>query len=255
MPKAFDDVPTTEQTPIRPYRRFVLSRFKQVDVDEIAMATTTLQYLLEQKDKIKESIDDESDWTSIWRTNFHDLLDQLNRPDAHSSLDWLLNTMDDLTNPASSLDLMSKIIEWPHLGEQLIGAKAVGNLLLSALDRQKKAIEKEREIFNAVTQEESARNTFEMMPSIKVVESEGGKTKEKAIVPSSVPMGKDNIEAGRIRIYRRELDNSDQRNTEVSERIDYVAQCVKVISETYELLLHVSIQNQGLRKNNQQQGA
>jgi hypothetical protein len=251
MPKAFDDTPTVEQAPSRPYRRFVLSRFKQVDADEIAMATTTLQYLLEQKDKIKESIEGETGWTFTWRVNFHDLLDQLNRPDAHASLDWLLDTMDDITNPASSLDLQHKIIEWPHLGEQLIGAKAVGNLLLSSLKRQKKAVERERETFNAETQEASARDTFEIMTSIKVVDG----TKEKAVAPSSVPMSESNIEAGRIRLYRAVIKNYDERDTEISERIDFVSQCVNVITETYELLLHVSIQNQGLAKNNRQQGA
>lgn len=254
MPKAIDNIPQPEQQEVHPYRRFVLARFK-VEADEIAQATTTLRYLLSGKDKIKYSTEGETEWASMWRLNFHDLLDQLDRADAHSSLDWLLDTMDDLTNPASSLDLQAKIIEWPHLGEQLIGAKAVGNLLLSALKRQKKAIEREQEIFNAESQEASARNTFETMTSIKVVETEGGKTKEKGVAPSSVPMGESNIHAGRIRLHKAQLDEFDRQDTEISERIDFVSQCVNVIAETYELLMHVSIQNQGLAKNNRQQGA
>lgn len=238
------------------FRRFVLPRFvESIDTDKIAQATTALRYLLTESGKIAESTPDEKQWTTVWRIKFHDLLEQLNRPDAHASLDWLLNTVDDITNPASSLDLMNKIMEWPHLGEQFIGAKAVGNLLLAALKREKKALERRREVFNAQTQQESAASTFESLTSIEVVEGAGEKAKKKAVAPSSVPMSEGNIEAGRIRLHAPTLYQFEQEENEVAERLDYVTQAVNVISETYELLQHVSIQNQGLRKNNYQQGA
>lgn len=258
MPQIFDAKVESESQSGQPqgFRRFTLPRFMEaIDADKIAQATTTLRYLLAENGRITESTPDEKPWTTVWRTKFHDLLEQLNRPDAHATLDWLLNTVDDITDPASSLDLINKIIEWPHLGEQFIGAKAVGNLLLAALKREKKALERRREVFNAQTQKESAADTFEQLTSIEVVEGVGEKAKKKAVAPSSVPMSEGNIEAGRIRLHGKTLSQFEQEENEVAERLDYVTQAVNVIAETYELMQHVSIQNQGLRKNNYQQGA
>lgn len=251
MPQVFDTPIAANELPSG-YRRFVLPRFvSEIDIDKVAQATTTLRYLLAEKDKIKESVPDEKQWTTVWRVKFRDLLDQMDRPDAYTSLDWLLRTMEDMTNPGMIPDLAFKIMEWPTLGEELIGAKAVGNLLLSALKREKKALERRREEFNAATQKESAGNTFAELTSIRIVEG----TREKAVAPSSVPMSESNIEAGRIRLHGNTLRQFDEEETEVAEQLDYVMQCVAVIAETYDLLVHVSIQNQGLRKNGHQQGA
>lgn len=265
MPQIFDTEIKNESQTGQPlgFRRFTLPRFVEaIDADRIAQATTTLRYLLTETGKIAESLPDEKQWTTVWRIKFHDLLEQLNRPDAHATLDWLLDAVNeivgppDLTQPTDPFDLQMKIMQWPHLGEQFIGAKAVGNLLLAALKREKKAVERQREVFNATTQQDSAKNTFELMTGIRIPEVDaGGKTKEKAVAPSSVPMSESNIEAGRIRLYKSQLDELEQQETEVAERLDYVTQAVNVIAETYDLLLHVSIQNQGLRKNNYQQGA
>lgn len=250
------DAKIEKEVPPQGFRRFTLPRFvESIDVDKIAQATTTLRYLLTENEKIAQSAPDEKQWTTVWRIKFHDLLEQMNRPDAHATLDWLLNTVDDVTDPARSFDLMNKIIEWPHLGEQFIGAKAVGNLLLAALKREKKALERRREVFNAQTQQQSAANTFELLTSIEVVEGVGEKAKRKAVAPSSVPMSEGNIEAGRIRLHAQTLSQFEQEENEMAERLDYTAQAVNVIAETYDLLQHVSIQNQGLRKNNYQQGA
>ena len=82
-----------------------------------------------------------------------------------------------------------------------------------------------------------------------------GKVKEKAVAPSSVPMSEGNIQAGRIRLHGETLRQFDTEEDEAAERFDYVTQAVAIITETYDLLVHVSIQNQGLRKNGHQQGA
>lgn len=246
------DTPVAANEPSSGYRRFVLPRFvSEVDIDKVAQATTTLRYLLTEKDKIKESIPDEKQWTTVWRVKFHDLLDQMDRPDAYTSLDWLLRTMEDMTNPGMIPDLAFKIMEWPTLGEELIGAKAVGNLFLSALKREKKALDRRRDEFYAATQKDGAQDTFEKLTGIKIIEG----TKEKAVAPSSVPMSEGNIQAGRIRLHGETLRQFDAEEDEVAERLDYVTQAVAVITETYDLLVHISIQNQGLRKNGHQQGA
>ena len=261
MPQVFD-TPTSEDSAPSGYHRFVLPRFvSEIDADRVAQATTTLRYLLTEKDKIKESVPDEKQWTTVWRTKFYDLLDQMDRPDAYTSLDWLLRTMEDMTNPGTIPDLTFKIMEWPTLGEEFIGAKAVGNLLLSALKREKKALERRREEFYATKQKDSAQNTFENLTGVKVIEESPtgakdiSKAKEKAVAPSSIPMSEGNIQAGRIRLHGETLRQFDAEEDEVAERLDYVTQAVAVITETYDLLVHVSIQNQGLRKNGHQQGA
>ena len=246
------DTPITDDNPPSGYRRFVLPRFvSEIDADRVAQATTTLRYLLTEKDKIKESVPDEKQWTTVWRVKFHDLLSQMDRPDAYTSLDWLLRTIEDMTNPGTIPDLAFKIMEWPTLGEEFIGAKAVGNLLLSALKREKKALERRREEFYAATQKDAAQDTFEKLTGVKVIEKE----KEKAVAPSSIPMSEGNIQAGRIRLHGETLRQFDAEEDEVAERLDYVTQAVAVITETYDLLVHISIQNQGLRKNGHQQGA
>lgn len=257
MPQVFD-TPVAANEPPSGYRRFVLPRFvSEVDIDKVAQATTTLRYLLAEKHKIKESVPDEKQWTTVWRVKFHDLLEQMDRPDAYTSLDWLLRTMEDMTNPGMIPDLAFKIMEWPNLGEELIGAKAVGNLLLSALKREKKALERRREEFNAVTQQESAKNTFELLTAIAIeaLPDKKGNPKEKTVAPSSIQMSEGNVQAGRTRLHGETLRQFDAEEDEVAERLDYVTQAVAVITETYDLLVHVSIQNQGLRKNGHQQGA
>lgn len=259
MPQIFDAKIENKSQLGQPqgFRRFTLPRFVEaIDTDRIAQATTTLRYLLTETGKIAASLPDEKQWTTVWRIKFHDLLEQLNKPEAHASLDWLLDTMKDITNPACSLDLANKIMEWPHLGEQFIGAKATGKLILRQLELEQKRLKRRREVFNATTQQDSARNTFELMTGIKVSEADvSGKMKEKVVAPSTVPMSEGNIEAGRIRLHAQILHQFEQEEDEVAERLSYVEQCVSAIAETYDLLQHVSIQNQGLRKNNYQQGA
>jgi len=231
-------------------KRFTLPDF--VKPDEVAQATTTLSILLGDRNKLDKILEKEREWTTIQRHKFADILDQMDRKDAHDSLNWLLATFGDLTNPASSLDLQGKILQWPHLGEQFIGAKAVGFLLLKALNREKETIEKELLKFEAETQAAAAKDTFEKLVAIKI--SSPGE-KDKNVAPSSVPMSDGNTEKGRIRLYGQKLDEFDERLKEVGEQIDYVSQMAVAIADTYNLLLHVSIQNQGLRKNNIQQGA
>lgn len=217
-------------------------KFKTISEKDIFGTTGITKALLSQKDMIKLPLEAERPVTKEWRSKFYSLLSAMDRADAHESLEWLLRTFDDLTDPATILDLRNKVAEWAHLGEQYIGAVAVGYLLLGSLRR-------ELDKFDSITQENAAQNIFETLSKAKVQEvDEKGKIKEKAPTASSMSLSERNQRLARVRLRCDAL-------FELEEQIDYVERMTLAIEKTYDLMQKVSFQNQGLSGMGYRQGA
>ncbi len=215
---------------------------KTVSEKDILATTGVLKLLLAQKDLIKTSSETERSATKEWRSKFYNLLGAMSREDAYESLEWLLRTFDDLTDPATALLLRNKVAEWPHLGEQYIGAIAVGYLLLGGLKR-------ELDKFESDSQEQAAQNLFETIGKVKIQEvDDKGKIKEKSPTASSISLSEKNIRLARIRLNGKSL-------FDLEEQIDYVERMTGALENTYDLMQRVSYQNQGLSGMTRQQGA
>lgn len=217
-------------------------RRKTVSEADVLATTGILKMLLSQRDSIKTPSATERAATQEWRSKFYAMLNAMSRPDAYESLDWLLRTFDDLTDPATALLLRNKVAEWPHLGEQYIGAIAVGYLLLGGLRRELEKLESD-------TQEKAAQNVFDTFDRVKVQEvDDKGKIKEKKPVASAISLSEKNQRLARIRLNGDDL-------FALEEQIDYVERLTKSMESTYELMQRVSYQNQALSGMARQQGA
>lgn len=215
---------------------------RTVSEKDILATTGILKMLLTQRDTIKIPLEAERPVTKEWRSKFYSLLSAMAREDAYESLEWLLRTFDDLTDPATTLMLRNKVAEWPHLGEQYIGAIAVGYLLLGGLKRHLDKLE-------ADTQEKAVQNVFETLGKAKIQQvDDKGKIKDISPTASSISLAEKNQRLARIRLTGEALFS-------LEEQIDYVEQMTKALENTYDLMQRVSYQNQVLGGMARQQGA
>lgn len=239
----FDEKPFLESPFVN--KQFVSpSALDQVDMEKVASASAVFYELLSQKDKLKNILRDEDKlqiklaeeriWTKSWREKFYFILDSMNRPDTRKSLDYLLVTFQDLSDTAGALDLPRKIMEWPNLAQPLSDAAYVAQILLGALHR-------EQMMFNKDTEQISGQKYFNEMTTIT---NEDGKKP----APSSIELSARNIDKGRNDLFR-------ERWAEIGEQIDYVQAMYDAILRLYDMLKQVSIQNQGLNKQNISNGA
>lgn len=215
---------------------------KTVSDKDILATTGIMKQLLNQKDIIKVPLEAERPVTRWWRSKFYSLLSAMARDDAYESLEWLLRTFDDLTDPATILDLRQKVGEWAHLGEQYIGAVAVGYLLLNGLRRSLDKLE-------ADSQEKAAQNVFETLGKAKIQRvDKKGQIEDISPTASSISLAEKNQRQARIRLQGETL-------FELEEQIDYVERMTLAIEKTYDLMQKVSFQNQILGNMSVRQGA
>lgn len=207
--------------------RFSLPRF---DKEQARSRVAEFKAVLEGRKVLFYNDIDTIESAKDYRMKFALMLEQMAKNDALESLDFLVSTIADLTNPASNLEVQDKVHEWGYLGEAYIGAKTVGYLLLDAL-------ELEYQIHQAKVQEQCQKDCFEIQARLRYKGI--GEEKEVKATASSISLSSNNIELARLRLYQKQ-------EMVFREQISYVKRATDAISDLYGLMKIVSYQNNGM---------